>query len=34
VQAARLSAHADLVTALGGGLEAGSDSPGLSHDAE
>jgi len=27
VEAARLSAHADLVTALGGGLEAGSDMP-------
>ncbi|MBD0687896.1 MULTISPECIES: efflux transporter outer membrane subunit [unclassified Pseudomonas] len=27
VEAARLSAHADLVTALGGGLEAGSDVP-------
>jgi NodT family efflux transporter outer membrane factor (OMF) lipoprotein len=27
VQAARLSAHADLVVALGGGLEAGSDAP-------
>ncbi|WP_260962310.1 efflux transporter outer membrane subunit [Pseudomonas citri] len=31
VEAARLSAHADLVTALGGGLEAGSDVPGMSH---
>jgi NodT family efflux transporter outer membrane factor (OMF) lipoprotein len=28
VQAARLSAHAELVVALGGGLSAGSDSPG------
>lgn len=27
VQAARLTAHADLVTALGGGLQAGSDAP-------
>jgi outer membrane protein TolC len=27
VQAARLSAHAELVTALGGGLGAGSDAP-------
>ena len=27
VQAARLSAHAELVTALGGGLEAGRDAP-------
>lgn len=27
VEAARLSAHADLVTALGGGLEAGDDTP-------
>lgn len=27
VQAARLSAHADFVVALGGGLEAGSDAP-------
>ncbi|HKS12260.1 MAG TPA: TolC family protein, partial [Pseudomonas sp.] len=27
VQAARLSAHAELVTALGGGLRAGSDVP-------
>ena len=27
VEAARLSAHAELVTALGGGLEAGSDVP-------
>lgn len=27
VQAARLSAHAELVTALGGGLGAGSDVP-------
>jgi NodT family efflux transporter outer membrane factor (OMF) lipoprotein len=34
VQAARLTAHADLVTALGGGLEAGSDSPDLSRNAE
>lgn len=28
VQAARLTAHAELVTALGGGLQAGSDAPG------
>ena len=34
VEAARLTAHADLVTALGGGLEAGSDSPDLNHNAE
>jgi hypothetical protein len=27
VQAARLTAHAELVVALGGGLEAGSDGP-------
>jgi hypothetical protein len=27
VQAARLSAHAELVTALGGGLGAGNDVP-------
>lgn len=27
VQAARLTAHADLVTALGGGLGAGNDVP-------
>jgi outer membrane protein TolC len=27
VQAARLTAHADLVTALGGGLQAGGDAP-------
>jgi outer membrane protein TolC len=27
IQAARLSAHAELVTALGGGLQAGNDAP-------
>lgn len=31
VEAARLTAHADLVTALGGGLDAGKDIPDLSH---
>ncbi|WP_434581284.1 efflux transporter outer membrane subunit [Pseudomonas sp. Z5-35] len=34
VEAARLTVHADLVTALGGGLEAGSDVPDVSHGAE
>ncbi|MBC3363148.1 efflux transporter outer membrane subunit [Pseudomonas sp. SWRI154] len=34
VEAARLTARADLVTALGGGLEAGSDVPDVSHGAE
>lgn len=33
VQAARLSAHAELVTALGGGLQAGADVPPLERQA-
>ncbi len=33
VQAARLSAHAELVTALGGGLGAGDDAPRGCQDA-